>query len=378
MADRPLDGFVVGVTADRRWEEQVELLRRRGATVMHGPVMKTLALGSERGLRTATEALLHAPPDIVVANTGIGIRGWLSAAEGWGWGDDVAGIMRRARVLARGPKAAGAVVTAGCAVEWRTASGRMRDLVAHLLDQGVDGARVAMQLDGGCSDATATPLRDAGADVVTLPVYRWTAPDDVEPAERRAEAVVDGRVDAVTFTSAYAVTSFLSIAGHRDIAGAFDSDVLPVCIGPVCHDAAIAHGLIRAIQPERPLLGGMVNAMADALVAGQRVIATTAGDLQFKGAGVMVDGTHVDLAARERAVLRVLARRPGVVVAKRDLLHEVWGDADADDHALEVTVGRLRRRLRAAGGSIRTVVRRGYQLDVAPDQAGRSSITITG
>ena len=33
----PLAGFVVGITADRRWEEQVSLLRRAGADVLHGP-----------------------------------------------------------------------------------------------------------------------------------------------------------------------------------------------------------------------------------------------------------------------------------------------------------------------------------------------------
>jgi len=43
----PLDGFVVGVTADRRWSEQAELLRRRGAEVVHGPSIATAYLASD-------------------------------------------------------------------------------------------------------------------------------------------------------------------------------------------------------------------------------------------------------------------------------------------------------------------------------------------
>ena len=47
MTLRALEGFVIGVTADRRWTEQAELFQRRGAVVMHGPTIKTEYLASE-------------------------------------------------------------------------------------------------------------------------------------------------------------------------------------------------------------------------------------------------------------------------------------------------------------------------------------------
>ncbi len=40
----PLAGFTVGITGDRRSEEQAELLARRGAQTNHGPVMHTRLL----------------------------------------------------------------------------------------------------------------------------------------------------------------------------------------------------------------------------------------------------------------------------------------------------------------------------------------------
>jgi DNA-binding winged helix-turn-helix (wHTH) protein len=61
-------------------------------------------------------------------------------------------------------------------------------------------------------------------------------------------------------------------------------------------------------------------------------------------------------------VFEVLSRRPGVVVPRRILLAEVWGSPQADAHALEVTVGRLRRRLAPTGLRVETVLRRGYKL----------------
>jgi uroporphyrinogen-III synthase len=94
-----------------------------------------------------------------------------------------------------------------------------------------------------------------------------------------------------------------------------------------------------------------------------RVVLVGTVPIEMGGALVTVDGRPVDLAPRERAVLEVLSRRPGSVVNKSQLLAAVWKGA-ADGHAVEVTIGRLRRRLDGVL-DIQTVPRRGYRL-VAP------------
>src|SRR5687768_7384827 len=76
-----LDGYTIGVTADRRSDEQASLFERRGATVLLGPAIRTLPVGGDDRLRTVTEAVIARPPDVLVANTGIGIRSWFAAAE---------------------------------------------------------------------------------------------------------------------------------------------------------------------------------------------------------------------------------------------------------------------------------------------------------
>jgi uroporphyrinogen-III synthase len=60
----------------------------------------------------------------------------------------------------------------------------------------------------------------------------------------------------------------------------------------------------------------------------------------------------------------MLAEADGAVVSKARLLQEAWPDESADEHVVEVTVGRLRRRLGAHGEAIQTVSRRGYRLRV--------------
>ena len=61
-----------------------------------------------------------------------------------------------------------------------------------------------------------TRSRAIGADVVEVPVYRWTLPVDPLPGQRLVEAVAERRLDAVTFTSSPAVTNFLRVADSLD------------------------------------------------------------------------------------------------------------------------------------------------------------------
>jgi DNA-binding response OmpR family regulator len=73
----------------------------------------------------------------------------------------------------------------------------------------------------------------------------------------------------------------------------------------------------------------------------------------------------VTLTAREVALLEALMRRQGDVMAKRELLAEVWGDDfDGETNVLEVYVGYLRRKIDEPFGrhSLQTVRGLGYRL----------------
>lgn len=80
---------------------------------------------------------------------------------------------------------------------------------------------------------------------------------------------------------------------------------------------------------------------------------------------VLVDGHSISLRRRELAVLEALMARPGKVIAKERLAAEVFNFDDAvTPNALEVYVGRLRRKLEPAGEMIRTIRGFGYMIRV--------------
>ena len=93
----------------------------------------------------------------------------------------------------------------------------------------------------------------------------------------------------------------------------------------------------------------------------------SAGDLVFDPLTRRCHRGEVPIALtpRELALLEALLRTPNAVVAKRDLLRDVWGDDfDGDANVVEVYVRYLRRKIDEPFGrrTLRTVRGHGYQL----------------
>ena len=361
----PLAGHVIAVTADRRAEEQVALLERRGAEVLVAPTVRTVPLVDDERLGAAIDQVIARPPDVVVLLTGIGTRAMFAAAESIGRDDELADALSSSLVVARGPKAAGAATTIGLEIGWHARSERTSEILERLTPNAAAGARIAVQRDGQHRAELADALAALGADAIDIPVYRWELPEDTRPASRLVDAILAGEIDAVTVTSSPAVRHLLAVAddGRRPaLVEALQARVTAVCVGPVCAETAEGVGIPPAVVPKRSRLGAMVQALCVHCSGRGVLVATRTGDVTIQGRAVFVDGEAVPVSARERAVLEVLADANGAVVAKPRLLRDVWGPEFTDEHAVEVTVARLRRALGRAGASVETVPRRGYRL----------------
>ncbi|HEY6422991.1 MAG TPA: uroporphyrinogen-III synthase [Pseudonocardiaceae bacterium] len=363
----PLAGFTVGVTAARRAEELGALLQRKGAEVLHAPAIRIVPLADDTELHAATKQLISHAPDVVVVTTGIGFRGWVEAADGWGLGETLVGALRRATLLARGPKARGAIRAAGLTDAWSPPSESSAEVLEHLLADDLEGVQVAVQLHGEPLPDFVDALGCAGANVVQVPVYRWAPPDDLAPLDRLLNSVLDGGVDAVSFTSAPAVASMLSRARELGVLEALVQrlrrEVIAACVGPVTAGPLVARD-VPTVQPQRSRIGALVRTMAEVLPARAPRWPVAGHVLELRGHAAVVDGVLCAVPPTPMALLRLLAARPGRVVARADLL-SVMPTAGDDEHAVETAVARLRAAL-GTPRLVQTVVKRGYRLALEP------------
>lgn len=368
----PLAGFTIGVTAARRAEEFIALLTRRGAAVVHAPAIRIVPLVDDVELHRVTEHLIESPPDIVVVTTGIGFRGWVEAAHGWDISDRLIAALESTRILARGPKARGAVRQAGLCEEWSPESESSAEVVQRLLAEGVEGLRIAVQLHGAASEwepdtDVCDALVTAGAEVIKVPVYRWEPADDPRRIEQLIAMILNSDVDAVSFTSAPAAAAVLERAkalGVLDsLVSTLGNDVAVFCVGPVTATPLTRLG-IRTRNPERYRLGSLARLIANELPSLAEQFTVSGHRICVRNASVEVDGKVRAIPPAGMALLRRLLVAPGLVVSREELLAELPGGGD-DTHAVETAMARLRSSL-GAPQVIQTVVKRGYRLALDP------------
>jgi len=120
----------------------------------------------------------------------------------------------------------------------------------------LSGAKVLIPSAEDARDALAGGLRQHGAAVEVVPVYR-TVPAKTDLRGLAAE-IEAGRIDAVTFTSSSTVRSFVELAG-RDTAtsGRF----VAATIGPITAGTARELGIPNIIEAEPHTVPGLVSSL---------------------------------------------------------------------------------------------------------------------
>ncbi len=365
-----LSGYRVAVTSARRADELCTMLRRHGATVCAAPAITMIDLTDDAALRARTESLILAPPDVLVVTTAVGFRGWISAAERWGLAEKLIAAVTAGRIVARGPKAVGALRNLGLPEKWSNGAESSAAMFDYLKSD-IAGSRVAVQLHGTTGDWDPAPelltqLRSAGAEVIPIPVYRW------RPAARGGEfdqlttAIAHRQFDAVSFTSAAAVLATLTRAADLGISDellqALRSDVHAMCVGPLTARPLTLLD-VPTSSPKVMRLAALAHHIAEELPRLRTHTVRAAGHrIEVRGNGVTVDGVPKVLSPSCMATLRALSHQPGRVVSRETLLKTLPGHG-TNTHAVETAILRLRNAL-GDKHIVATVVKRGYRLAV--------------
>lgn len=362
-----LSGCAIIVAADRRSIDLATALERRGAHVDRAPALSIVPNADDAELMRRTEHLIAEPPDIVVVTTGVGFRGWMDAAHEHGLFAGLDAALGGAHFVARGPKAHGAIQQAGFAADWVAESETSTEVGEYLLASGIAGKRVVVQHHGAGSDGLDELLRDAGADVVSVTVYRWGPPPDPDLVRRSALRAGSGEADAVLFTSAPGAASWLAYAEE---VGALDAirrraasgRLLLAAVGPITAIPLQAADLHTTLA-DRGRLGSLARCVIAHFGGGRAPsLLTDAGRLEVRSGGVLLDGRFLPLSRSGASLIEALFDAGGRVLSRAEIGRVLPG-GERNGHAVEVAVARLREAL-CGVDLVQTVVKRGYRLAV--------------
>lgn len=367
LPDAALTGCTIVIAADRRSGDLASALERRGATVHRAPALSILPAVDDEQLLARTRELITQAPDTVVVTTGVGLRGWMDAADEAGLHEQLAGALSDARFIARGPKAHGAIQQAGFAADWVAESETSAEVAEHLIAEGVAGWRIAVQHHGAGSDGLDGLLERHGADVVPLTVYRWGPPPDPALVQRTVRQAAAGAVDAVLFTSAPGAAEWIRVAEADGALAALreraeSGRLLLAAVGPITA-VPLQDARLTVRIAARGRLGSLVRCVVDHFASGgSPYAATAAGEIEVRSGGALLEGRFVPLSPVSASILGALFDARGRVLSREEL-GRVLPRGGQSTHAVEMAVARLRDAL-GDPDAVKTVIKRGYRLTV--------------
>jgi uroporphyrinogen III methyltransferase/synthase len=155
-------------------------------------------------------------------------------------------LLERSRLAAIGPATAAALRDWGLIAEVVPEEYVTEGLLDRLRPLVTPGARVLLPRAAETRDVLVRELTAHGAHVTEVAAYRTRAA--TEHAAGLREALADGRVDVVTFTSSSTVRSFCALFGGAELPRLLRG-VTVACIGPITRATAEGRGLATQIVP---------------------------------------------------------------------------------------------------------------------------------
>lgn len=362
---RPLVGFRVAVTSDRRSDELIEALTRRGADVTHVPLLRLAPLDDEAVLLEQTRRVIAARPEVLLVSTAYGFRRWFDSAEAAGLGAELSEAVEAAAVYVRGAKAHGAVRAHGFRAAGISDDGTVASLVPQLNGR-LRGATVAVQLQAEHDLGLPAALRRLGAaHVLKVEPYRWLESATDPAVDKLVDGLCAAHFDAVTFTSAPAAAALISAAHRRNretaLVRSLNERVAVATVGPVTAGPLEDAGVARVLVPQRHRMGAMILQLVEHLTSlGTLTRATVHGPCLLRGRTLDVAGEQCELSPTQAEIVRCLMEADGSVVSRDELCAAL--PSVATRHALDMALSRLRRML-PKPDLITTVIKRGYRLN---------------
>jgi len=270
----------------RRAKEIAELIRNNGGVPMVTPSTREVPAGPSDDERKLIRGVLDQQFDAVILLTGVGSRALIEAAESICPREEFLAGLKRTRVIVRGPKPSAVMREFKVPIALTVPEPNTWREIVQALDANKDavplkGKHVAVQEHGEPSPQLYDALRERGADVFPVHVYRWELPEDTGPLKAAVQALANGKIDVVMFTSSVQFVHASRIAEEIGLNEQFThmlNRVVIASIGPIASETLRKNGVNVDFEPSHPKMGFLVKETAEnsAALLRQKSAANTA------------------------------------------------------------------------------------------------------
>jgi uroporphyrinogen-III synthase len=253
----------------RRAVEMSRLIETYGGKVIAAPSMREVPLAENKHAIEFARGLIAGHYDLVLFLTGVGARALLQMLSESKMTEAFLDALRHVKVAVRGPKPLSVLREWNVPVAFTAPEPcTWHELLAGLVDQrgGLQGLRVAVQEYGVSNEEFLGALRERGAIVNEIAVYRWELPVDTAPLRAAITDVIEQKVDVVLFTTGVQATHLFRIAeemGEQQRLRAAFQRVMVASIGPATTETLQSFGLGVDLETSHPKMGLLVREAAE-------------------------------------------------------------------------------------------------------------------
>ncbi len=250
----------------RRAKEMESLILRHGGVPFIAPSVQERAIDSNSEAVEWAEALFAGRFDLVLFTTGVGLQYLRDAVLTKYSLEELGAGLRSVTVAARGPKPLALLHELGVKPQIRIPEpNTWREMVPIVRDR--PERRISIQEYGRSNVEFIEALRQIGAEVSTISIYRWELPDDIGKLKQAVRKIARREVDVVIFTTSIQLVHLLEIASNLGLADevetALKRDIVIASVGPIMTQALEERGYVPDIIPEQPKMAALVRVTAE-------------------------------------------------------------------------------------------------------------------
>ncbi|GAC1701335.1 MAG: hypothetical protein NVS9B4_04420 [Candidatus Acidiferrum sp.] len=274
MPEASFGGLRVMALESRHAAEMARLITTYGGQPTVAPALREMPLESNHQALAFASQLIERKFDMVIFLTGAGIRALVRAVESTYPRDRLIAALKEVQVVARSSKPLTALTELGVkpafvAPEPNTWREILRVLDGNASSTALNGMRVAVQEYGVPCTELLAGLRERGADITRVPVYRWSLPEDTAPLRAAATSLANGDVDVLLVTAGIQADHLFKVAAEIGIEEALSAHLermVLASVGPTTSEFLSSVGLQADIEASHPKMGFLVKEAAECSV----------------------------------------------------------------------------------------------------------------
>jgi len=250
--------------------EMVRMIQRHGGTPRVVPAMREIPIPLQDNgavFRFGVKLILH-QVDILILMTGVGAKALFDVLQTRYPLAEIIEALKKTIIVTRGPKPLAVMKTLGVEANITVPEPNTWHDVIATLDyyRPVQGLKIAIQEYGISKPDMIEDLSKRGAEVFSVPVYRWALPEDTGPLETAIRDVLDGACDAMLITNAAQIDHVMQLAERNNTARAFReacTRMVVASIGPTASEGLKQHDLPVDFEPSHPKMGILVKELSE-------------------------------------------------------------------------------------------------------------------